>query len=143
MVVRATFPTSAIMSTTKSHTAAVSFVVLGLVTFAVSLMASALLPDRLFWTTDQAKEQAISASRLHQTTHETAHVRESPKASEADKVHALQQLEAAQARYDLSRSALDNAQFWRKTVPRILRWAGGAMTAIGVLIYLSATGMKD
>ncbi len=127
----------------KSRPVAISLIVLGLVVLAAASVVPVVLPVRMFWTEEQAREQATAASRLHQATHQTAHIEDSKTASQTDKLQAEQTLQAAQARYEASRAALDRAQFWRLTIPRIMRWTSGGITILGVLIYLSATGMND
>lgn len=126
----------------KSRLVAICFVLLGFVVLAAASIVPILLPSNYFWSEEQAQEQATAASRLHQVTHQAAHTQESKTTSAADKLQAQQELEAAQARYDASRSALDRAQFWRRTVPKILRWTGGGITLLGVLVYLSAGETK-
>jgi hypothetical protein len=127
----------------KSQLVAISLIIFGITVLAVATLMPVLLPVRMFWTEEQAIEQASASSRLHQVTHQAAHTQESRTASDADKLQAQQELAAAQARYDASRSSLDRAQFWNRTLPSILRWTGGGVTLMGVLVYLSATGMRD
>jgi hypothetical protein len=127
----------------KSQLAAVGVILLGMAMLTVATLLPMLLPTSTFWTDEQAQEQATASSRLHQVTHRTAHMQESKTASAADKLQAQQELEAAKARYDASRAALDRAQFWNRRLPSILRWTGSGVALLGVLAYVSATSMQD
>jgi hypothetical protein len=128
---------------TKSRLAAIICIVLGIVVLAISSLLPALLPTHMFWTAEEAREQSTAASRLHQMTHEAAHTQESPTASASEKRQAAEELAAARARYEQSRSALDAAQFWRSTVPTVLRWTAAGLSAVGVLTYLSVNEGRD
>jgi hypothetical protein len=127
---------------TKSRVAAVFLIVLGIVALVASTVVPALLPTEAFWSQQQAEEKAIAASRLHQITHEAGHIQDSKTASQAEKQRAQRELAEAKARYQQSQSALDRAQFWRDTVPMALRWSAAGLSAVGLLIYLSAAGDK-
>jgi hypothetical protein len=128
---------------TRSQVAAISLILLGIAVLAVSSIITLLLPTSSFWTEEQAREQSAAAARLHQVLHESGHTQISQTASTADKLQAQQELDAARARYQQSKAALEKAQFWRRTVPSVLRWTAGGLSLIGVLIYLSTKGMND
>ncbi len=126
----------------KSQGLSVTCVLLGTVLAASAGLLPRLLPQEMFWNEEQAKEQSTASSRLHQMTYEAAQAEISTRNSQADKIQAQQQLEAAQARFDQSRAALEKAQFWRRRVPAMLRWAGGGIALVGVVIYLSVKGSQ-
>lgn len=122
---------------TKGLVAALSLILLGIATLIVASLIPTLLPTHVFWSSEQAREQATAASRLHQVQGRWALTQQSTTASEADRIHAQQELEAARARFDASREALARAQFWNRRVPSLLRWTGGALTLLGVLAYFA------
>jgi type II secretory pathway pseudopilin PulG len=123
----------------RSRLAAMVLIVLGVLLLVASSLLPALLPTRYFWTEEQAREQAAAASRHHQAMYQSANIQSSPEASESDKEHARQEAAAAKARFEHSRAALERAQFWRQTLPNILRWTAAGMATVGVLLYLSGS----
>ena len=116
----------------KSRLPALALVILGLLAMIVSGLLPRLLPESLFWSTEQAQEHSVAASRLHEVTFRTAETLESGSSSQADKNHAQQELDAAKARFDQSKQALAEAQFWHNRVPQILRWSGIGLTLLGL-----------
>jgi len=123
---------------TKLRVVAAGLIASGIVVLALAGLLPRLLPTEYFWTPTQAEEQSAAASRLHQVTHETAQLLESNKASAADKIHAQQQLDAAQARFDSSRESLEQAQFWRERVPQVGRWIGTGIAVVGILLLAAS-----
>lgn len=122
----------------KTQLIASVLILMGVATIAMAGLVPKLLPRDVFWTEQQAQEQAEAAGRLHQTTFEAAEKEENPQTSSVDRIHAQQQREAAQARFDQSKAALARAQFWRETLPRWLRWGGSGVAVIGIFLWLAS-----
>ena len=111
---------------------------LGLLLLVTASLLPQLLPTSTFWTPEQGAEHATASARLHQTTLQSAEKQDSTKVTEADKVHAQQELSAARARFDASTAALQRAQYWRETVPRACRYVGLVVGCLGALGYFAS-----
>jgi hypothetical protein len=127
----------------KSQLVATVMILVGVLTIAVAGVIPAVVPQEKFWNEQQAQERSQAAARLHQMTHESAHMEINERASEVDRIHAQQQLDAAQARFDQSQQALSDAQFWRTRVPQFLRWLGSGIAVAGILVFLATKDARN
>ena len=89
---------------------------------------------RCYQRTEQKKdENETDKTKRHKTT-----TKKPDETHQEEKKHAGQELVAAKERFKSSRNALDSAQFWRLSLPRILRWIGAGIAVLGVLVWIAS-----
>ena len=121
----------------KKQSVAFVIILTGMLISVSGAILPRLFPQDAFWNETQAKQQSQAAARLHQETFEAAEIQHSKETTREEKDHAAQELAAAKEKFRVSRKALEEAQFWRSTLPRGIRWFGAGIAAVGAIIWFA------
>ena len=121
----------------KNQSAAFVIILTGMLVSVSGAILPSLFPQDALWNETQAKQQSQAAARLHQETFEAAEIQHSKETTQEEKDHAAQELAAAKEKFRVSRQALDEAQFWRLTLPKVIRWLGAGIAAVGAIIWFA------